>query len=139
MTNLNLPAAASPECVSPEWEQHEYCYLTTLGRTTGHRHRIEIWFTVHAKAVWLLTEPERLTHWVRNIRVNPSVTLEVGDLSMPAIATLEPELPVDSLLREHFYQRYSQTYREEDDLLAWCRGALAVLVTPQGGQHATPD
>ena len=48
-----------------EWAEHEYCYLTTIGRRTGGPHTIEIWFVVFNELIWLFTESDGRTDWVR--------------------------------------------------------------------------
>ena len=66
------------------WEQHEYCYLTTVGRVTGAPHTIENWFVAHHGGAWLFTESEGRTDWVCNVRREPGVLLEVGEVEVSA-------------------------------------------------------
>jgi deazaflavin-dependent oxidoreductase (nitroreductase family) len=114
---------------STTWEANEYCYLTTVGRVTGNPHRIEIWFVVDGDSVWLLTERAAETHWVKNLRVNPTVTLEVGELTMEADAEVVANLPADAPLRARLASRYSPS-PDGDNLESWAAGALAVRITP---------
>jgi len=108
------------------WEQHPYCYLTTVGRVSGRPHTIEIWFVVEAGSAWLLTEPDGGTDWVRNLRRAPQVRLRVGAVEVDATATVV-DLPAQAAVRRALAERYRST---DDDLDAWAAGALAVRVTP---------
>jgi len=55
-----------------------YLYLTTTGRRSGQPREVEIWFTVHAEAYYLVAEHRERTHWVRNILADPRVRWRVG-------------------------------------------------------------
>lgn len=110
------------------WEQHQYCYLTTVGRVSGRPHTIEIWFVVHEGSVWLLTEPDGGTDWVRNLRREPRVGLRLGAVESDARAEVVDVAP-DAPVRGALAGRYAG---QGDDLDAWAAGALAVRVTPVG-------
>ncbi len=56
-----------------------YLYLTTTGRRSGQPREVEIWFTEHAGAYYLVAEHRERTHWVRNILADPRVRWRVGD------------------------------------------------------------
>jgi hypothetical protein len=89
----------------------------------------QIWFVVDGESVWLLTERAAETHWVKNLRVNPTVTLEVGELTMEADAEVVANLPADAPLRARLASRYSPS-PDGDNLESWAAGALAVRITP---------
>lgn len=55
-----------------------YIYVTTTGRKTGNPHQIEIWYVYHDGAYYLVSEAGEGSHWVKNIRANPEVTLRLG-------------------------------------------------------------
>lgn len=58
--------------------QHEQVlYLTTVGRNSGLPRTVEIWFVVYQQRVYLLAEHGLKTHWVRNIQVNPIVSIRL--------------------------------------------------------------
>lgn len=111
------------------WEQHQFCYVTTVGRRTGSSHRIEIWFVVFGGAAWLMTERNPEPHWVRNLRVQPRVTVELGPRSFPALAEVMEDLPTDASPRTMLAARYQPSWADED-LGPWARQALAVRLTP---------
>lgn len=110
-----------------DWESHQYCYLTTIGRVTGKPHTIEIWFVELEGSAWLLTEPDGATDWVRNLRRQPRVTLRVGDKECSARAHVV-ELPSDSSVRRAVFERYRSIDSELDE---WASSALVVRVTPE--------
>jgi deazaflavin-dependent oxidoreductase (nitroreductase family) len=59
--------------------QHErVLYLTTVGRKSALPRTVEIWFVVHQHRVYLLAEHGLKTHWVRNIQLNPIVSIRLG-------------------------------------------------------------
>jgi deazaflavin-dependent oxidoreductase (nitroreductase family) len=67
-------------------------YLTTVGRRTGLRRQIEIWFVVCRKRVYLFAESGEAAGWVKNIRRNPNVSIRVGKHQADAKArVLDPD------------------------------------------------
>ena len=109
------------------WQEHEYCYLTTVGRVTGKPHTIEIWFHCDESNVWLFTEPSGKADWVLNLRKQPSVKLRLGEREVDATAEVIA-LPQDAIERSKIAERYRKV---EDGLEAWASSALVVRVTPQ--------
>jgi len=61
-----------------------FLYLTTRGRVTGQPRRIEIWFVEHAGKYYIVAEGREQAGWVKNLKVNPSVTFSVGPRATPA-------------------------------------------------------
>ena len=58
--------------------EEQFIYLTTIGRKTGHPREIEIWFVKRDGRVYILAEHGYKAQWVRNILVNPSVTVTLS-------------------------------------------------------------
>ncbi len=56
-----------------------FCYLTTIGRVTGQRHEIEIWFAVEGTTLYMLAGGRYTADWVKNIQRNPAVTVRIKD------------------------------------------------------------
>ena len=107
------------------WASEPYAYLTTIGRRTGRRHRIEIWFGVQNGRMYMLSGGRQRSDWVRNLQANPHVTVELGDKTRAGVAhVLEQGTAEDHLARELLVGKY----REEDDLDEWGRTALAVVI-----------
>lgn len=61
-------------------------YLTTIGRKTGRRFEIEIWFVVVVGCFYLLAEKGETANWVRNIRRYPEVSVRIEDWQISATA-----------------------------------------------------
>ncbi len=57
----------------------QFCYLTTIGRTTGLPREIEIWFVERAGRLYILSEHGYKAHWVKNIIVNALVEIRIQD------------------------------------------------------------
>jgi deazaflavin-dependent oxidoreductase (nitroreductase family) len=55
-----------------------FLYLTTRGRRTGKPRRIEIWFTAHHGAFYLIAELGEGAGWVQNIRDHAGVEFCIG-------------------------------------------------------------
>ncbi|MDE2819202.1 MAG: nitroreductase/quinone reductase family protein [Chloroflexota bacterium] len=57
----------------------KYLYLTTTGHKTGNPHEIEIWYVEHQGCYYLVSEKREASHWVRNIRANPTISFRLGN------------------------------------------------------------
>lgn len=53
--------------------------LTTVGRKSGLPRAIEIWFVVYQQRLYILAEHGLKAQWVRNIRVNPEVSIRIKE------------------------------------------------------------
>lgn len=62
-------------------DEETFLYLITTGHVTGNPHHIEIWFVEHAGRCYILAEHFERTHWVQNIRKNPTVHFSLGTSS----------------------------------------------------------
>jgi deazaflavin-dependent oxidoreductase (nitroreductase family) len=104
----------------------DYCYVTTTGRRTGSPHTIEIWFALHVETVYLLSGGGDASDWVRNIRVDPTVGLRLGDRDMICRARIVEDEREDALARRLLLEKYASRYA--DDLGEWGRTALPVAI-----------
>lgn len=110
------PARASREPVA---------YLTTTGRRSGQPHRIEIWFAAEDGRISLLSGGRERADWVRNLQANAQVTVELGgEVHVGAARILQAGTTEDQRARELLVE----TYREGDNLDAWGRASLPVVV-----------
>jgi deazaflavin-dependent oxidoreductase (nitroreductase family) len=78
-------------------KEPQFLYLTTTGWKTGKPHEIEIWYVEHDGRYYLVSERLERSHWVQNIRRNPSISFRVGDHSFEGKGRIldrekEPEL-----------------------------------------------
>ena len=106
-------------------------YLTTVGRRTGLRREVEIWFVVWCERLYLFAETREAAGWVKNIRRNPQVAVRIGEWRIDAMArVLDPHS--DSKLWEQVASIANRKY-------GWGDG-LPVEITPlrSGDPHSDP-
>lgn len=104
-----------------------FCYLTTVGRRTGKRHTIEIWFARSGTTLYLLAGGRERADWVRNLATTPAVRVRVAHVDQPARARVVPAgSDEDALARRLLLERYQAS--GSDELDGWGRDALAVAV-----------
>ncbi len=70
MTNMALSPAMATEA---------NCYLTTVGRRTGRRHEIEIWFVHRCGTLYLVSGGGDRADWVKNLEADPAASIRVTD------------------------------------------------------------
>ncbi len=105
----------------------DYAYLTTTGRSSGHPHRIEIWFALRDETVYVLSGGRERSDWVRNILADPEVGLEIGSRRRTTVArVIEPGTEEDAWARSALLDKY--TPRDADDLTEWSRTALPIAL-----------
>jgi deazaflavin-dependent oxidoreductase (nitroreductase family) len=114
---------------TPGWVDENFCYVTTVGRVTGRPHRIEIWFAYDDGRLYLMSGGGDRSDWVRNLRREPRVQLEVGDWRGPATATVLDDAGEDSPVRRLLAAKY-QGWHEGEPLSDWARTALMVALDP---------
>jgi deazaflavin-dependent oxidoreductase (nitroreductase family) len=115
-----------------EWSRfadEPFCYLTTRGRVTGRPHRIEIWFALAGSTVYFLSGGRDRSDWVKNLRVTPEVTVELGRHVYAGRARVVADPTEDERARTLVHDKYARTYR--GDLSRWRRTALPVAVDLQ--------
>lgn len=103
----------------------DFCYLSTTGRVTGRVHRIEIWFALADRTVYLLANNE-FSDWVRNLLAQPAVTMELGDQRFPAVARIVRDVAEDARARSLVYDKYRSRYH--GDLGNWRDRSLPVAI-----------
>jgi deazaflavin-dependent oxidoreductase (nitroreductase family) len=103
----------------------DYCYITTTGRRTGSPHTIEIWFAQHEDRVYLLSGGEG-SDWVKNLQVNPTVGLRLGERDMICRAALVEDPEEDALARRLLVDKYAPRY--SGSLEEWGRTARPVAI-----------
>src|SRR5919199_3234186 len=107
------------------WAGEPYAYLTTIGRRTGRPHRIEIWFAAQEGRMYLLAGGRERSDWVRNLRANAHVTVELGgETHLGAARVLQAGTVEDQRARELLVAKY----REGDNLDEWGPTSLPVVI-----------
>jgi deazaflavin-dependent oxidoreductase (nitroreductase family) len=109
-----------------ELSELDFCYVTTTGRSSGRPHTIEIWFALHDGRVYMLSGGGDASDWVKNIRVNPTVGLRIGDRDMICRASVVQDKGEDALARRLLVEKYQPRY--SGDLEEWRNTSLLVAV-----------
>lgn len=65
---------------------HSTLQLTTLGRKTGKRHTVPVWFVVEGDTVYLGTLKLK-RDWPRNAKKNGYVEIKIGETTLTGHAT----------------------------------------------------
>ncbi|HKY50105.1 MAG TPA: nitroreductase family deazaflavin-dependent oxidoreductase [Candidatus Limnocylindria bacterium] len=103
------------------------CYLTTVGRRSGKRHTIEIWFAVRDNTVYLLSGGGDSADWVRNLRKTSAVRVRVGGRTLEGQARVVATPAEDALARELLDGKYMK-WKPGKPLSSWARGALPIAI-----------
>jgi deazaflavin-dependent oxidoreductase (nitroreductase family) len=104
------------------------CYLETVGRRSGRPRVVEMWFAADPDSdrIFMLSGGGDRAHWVRNLRRQPAVRVNIGG-GWHAGRAAEVIGADDSLARELLAAKY-QGWQPGAPLSGWARTALAVAV-----------
>ena len=69
-----------------EHADDDCCDVTTIGRTSGRPHKIEIWFGVIGDTMYLISGNGPGADWYRNALANPGVTVDLAGRTFSATA-----------------------------------------------------
>ena len=112
-------------------EEQPFCYLTTTGRRTHQPREIEIWFARQGDTIYLLSGGRDTAHWVRNLQLDPRVTVRIGASTCHATArVVAAGTDEDALARWLLLEKYQTPTGE--DLEDWGRTALPVALDLAG-------
>lgn len=64
-----------------EYEKESRLTISTIGRKTGRRHDVKIWFAVDKDRRLLIATQDTRRDWVRNALKNPSVEVTIGEVT----------------------------------------------------------
>jgi len=112
------------------------CYVTTIGRRSGRRHTIEIWYAELDGSVFLLSGHGDRADWVRNLAADPQAAVSLapdgpGGARLPArafVAELGP-LPDELPVRQAMDARY-HSWTPGRPLSSWATESLVVQLVP---------
>ena len=104
-----------------------FCYVTTRGRRTGRPHTIEIWFGLRDGTVYLLSGGGDRSDWVRNLKVDPSVEVRLGEATYSAKARVVTDSDEDAMARRLLAAKY-QGWTEGRPLSGWATSALPIAL-----------
>jgi deazaflavin-dependent oxidoreductase (nitroreductase family) len=101
----------------------DFCYLTTVGRSSGKPHTIEIWFARENGNLYLLSGGGDSADWVRNLRKTPAVRVRIGSRTVAARARAVTAPDEDELARRLLDEKY-MGWKAGKRLSSWARKAL---------------
>jgi deazaflavin-dependent oxidoreductase (nitroreductase family) len=106
------------------------CYLTTVGRTTGRDHEVEIWFGVQGAVLYVIGGHDE-TDWLRNLRAQPQVEVRVGDERHHGVARVVEDPAERHAVGRLLADKYERSLSPEDVFdgpRSWAFGATAVAI-----------
>ena len=103
----------------------EYCYLTTTGRVSGEPREIEIWFGLRGSTVYLLSGGGERSDWVRNLLVEPRVTLRLGGEAYRGTARVVRDADEDRMARSLVHGKYASG---PGDIARWRDESVVVAI-----------
>ena len=127
MTPKQPDRSEDMKALLPRLGKEEYCYVTTKGRVTGKPHKIEIWFGLNNKTLYLLSGGMDKSDWVKNMKKNPSVTVRIGNRTFQAAARIVRDGEEETMARHLLAGKY-QGWKKGKKLSDWGRSALPVAL-----------
>lgn len=109
------------------WANERLCDLTTIGRRSGRRHTIEIWFAEHDGRLYLLSGGQLRADWIKNIVANSAVQVRAGDRTLSGQARLVTDAAEDALARRLLAAKY-QGWSDGQPLSEWATTATPVRI-----------
>ncbi len=112
--------------------------ITTVGRRSGTRHRVEIYFHQFDGAYYLTGRPGRRRDWEANIRANPEFTLHLkrgvrADLPMIGQPEPDPDTRAAIILRALVESWGSDPDRAQEAIGTWRDSAPFIRFRPRDG------
>ena len=103
--------------------------METIGRVSGRSRRIEVWFAADPDRdrIYVLSGGRDRAHWVRNLRVDPSVRVQIAGPWFAGTAADIEGGPDDGLARRLLAAKY-QGWVDGDGLSTWARSSLPVAI-----------
>jgi deazaflavin-dependent oxidoreductase (nitroreductase family) len=112
-----------PALLDDELRAARVCHLVTTGRTSGRPRRIEIWFAAVGDRWFALAGGRERAHWVRNLRADPVVRVEIRGRTFEGTARLIEGTDEDPVAREAIADKYGRRGLED-----WLRESLPVAI-----------
>ena len=102
-----------------------YCYLTTTGRVSGEPREIEIWFGLRGGRLYMLAGGGERAQWVRNLMVDPRVTVRVGEETVSGRAWVVADADEEAVARPLVHGKYASG---PDDMARWRDESVVVAI-----------
>jgi deazaflavin-dependent oxidoreductase (nitroreductase family) len=105
--------------------------LTVRGRKSGKPHTVKIWFAVGNGKVYVTSARGTDADWVKNLRKNPDVQLQIGTASLQGTATWRDDPGVRTEILPLFLRKYflAKVFR----WIGWYKQEFAFEITPLEG------
>ena len=81
-------------------------HLTVRGRKSGQPHTVKIWFAAGNGKIYVTSARGLEADWVKNLRKNPSVALQIGATSLQGTAVWREDVGVRSDILPLFLRKY---------------------------------
>lgn len=85
--------------------KEKFAYLTTVGRKTGKKHTVQLWFAFSNGSIFLSHEGD-YTDWMKNMTHERRVQLKIGTLSIEANGVIVKEGRSRELGKKALYDKY---------------------------------
>ena len=103
------------------------CHLATIGRRSGRRRVIELWFATDGRIVYFLAGGGDRAHWVRNIMADDRVQLRLGGTTVAGRGRVV--IDTDEQLRaRHLVAAKYQRWTPGEQLSGWAAQSLPIAV-----------
>lgn len=114
----------------------DFAYLTTVGRSSGRPHTIEIWYAARPGVRYLLSGNGEVADWVRNLRREPAARLRLGGprelrADLPGSVAVTARFgvaPDEEMLARRLLAAKYQGWREGEPLSTWAAASLVVAL-----------
>lgn len=103
----------------------DYCYVTTIGRTSGEPREIEIWFGVNGNFIYLISGAGEKSNWVKNMRANPNVNVRIRERTFKGLVHFMGADSEEGMVRTMMASKY-QGWRAGHTFSDWARAGLVV-------------
>jgi len=103
------------------------CHLATIGRTSGRRRVIEIWFATDGRVIYFLAGGRHRAHWVRNILADDRVQLRIGGTTVAGRGRVVVDPDEEMRARQLVAGKY-QRWTPGAALSGWAATSLPVAV-----------
>jgi deazaflavin-dependent oxidoreductase (nitroreductase family) len=102
--------------------------LTVRGRKSGKPHSVKIWFATGNGKIYVTSARGTNADWVKNLRKNADVTLQIGSTTLQGIAVWREDAGVRTevlplFLRKYFLARIFKW-------IGWYKQEFAFEITP---------
>ncbi len=104
--------------------------LTVRGRKSGNPHTVKIWFATDASKgkVYVTSARGSDAQWVKNLRKNPQVALQIGNITFKGTAVWREDDQVQTEVISLFLRKYflAKVFK----WIGWYKTIFAFEVTP---------